>query len=58
MDRGGPIPDPALRGGRRGVSNDEITSPMRAPNYQPPVRPNREVTPGHVVQAWGEEWSS
>ena len=51
-----PIPDPARRAERRGVSNDEIRSPVRAPDYQPPVRQYREVTPGHVVQVWGEEW--
>jgi peptide/nickel transport system ATP-binding protein len=51
-----PIPDPARRAEKRGVSNDEIKSPVRAPDYQPPVRQYREVTPGHVVQVWGEEW--
>ena len=40
------------------VSNDEIRSPVRAPDYQPPVRQYREVSPGHVVQVWGEEWSA
>ena len=52
-----PIPDPARRAEKRGVSNDEIKSPLRAPDYQPPVRQYREVTPGHVVQVFGEEWS-
>jgi len=51
-----PIPDPARRAEKRGVSNDEITSPVRAPDYQPPIRQCREVTPGHVVQVLGEEW--
>jgi peptide/nickel transport system ATP-binding protein len=51
-----PIPDPARRNEKRGVSNDEVRSPLRAPDYQPPVRQYREVTPGHVVQVWGEEW--
>jgi peptide/nickel transport system ATP-binding protein len=51
-----PIPDPARRAEKRGVSNDEIRSPVRAPDYQPPVRQYREVTAGHVVQLWGEEW--
>ena len=51
-----PVPDPARRGGRRAISNDEIKSPVRAPDYQPPVRRYREVSPGHVVQVWGEEW--
>jgi peptide/nickel transport system ATP-binding protein len=52
-----PIPDPARRAEKRAVSNDEIRSPVRAPDYQPPVRQYREVTPGHVVQVWSEEWS-
>jgi len=52
-----PVPDPARRGTKREVANDEIRSPVRAPDYQPPVRQYREVSPGHVVQVWGEEWS-
>jgi peptide/nickel transport system ATP-binding protein len=51
-----PVPDPARRQARRGVSNDEIKSPVRAPDYQPPAREYREVSPGHLVQLWGEEW--
>jgi peptide/nickel transport system ATP-binding protein len=53
-----PVPDPARRGTRREATNDEIRSPVRAPDYQPPVRQFREVSPGHVVQLWGEEWSN
>ena len=53
-----PVPDPSRRGTRREASNDEIRSPVRAPDYQPPVRQYREVSPGHVVQVWGEEWSA
>jgi peptide/nickel transport system ATP-binding protein len=53
-----PVPDPARRGTRREVANDEIRSPVRAPDYQPPVRQYREVSPGHAVQVWGEEWSA
>ncbi|MCA1373806.1 MULTISPECIES: ABC transporter ATP-binding protein [unclassified Bradyrhizobium] len=52
-----PVPDPSRRGTQRPASNDEIRSPVRAPDYQPPVRHYREVSPGHVVQVWGEEWS-
>ncbi|WP_170182208.1 ABC transporter ATP-binding protein [Phreatobacter stygius] len=51
-----PIPDPARRGDKRGVSNDEIRSPVRPPDYVPPARQYREASPGHVVQVWGEEW--
>ncbi|CCE09622.1 putative peptide transport fused subunits of ABC superfamily: ATP-binding components [Bradyrhizobium sp. STM 3843] len=47
-----PIPDPARRTTRRGISNDEIRSPVRAPDYQPPARQYREVSPGHIVQLW------
>ncbi|MGC0388666.1 peptide/nickel transport system ATP-binding protein [Bradyrhizobium liaoningense] len=53
-----PVPDPSRRGVRREASNDEIRSPVRAPDYQPPLRQYREVSPGHVVQVWGEEWSA
>ena len=53
-----PVPDPARRSSRREVANDEIRSPVRAPDYQPPARQYREVSPGHVVQVWGEEWSA
>ncbi|QAU45404.1 ABC transporter ATP-binding protein [Bradyrhizobium guangzhouense] len=53
-----PVPDPSRRGARRNVANDEIRSPVRAPDYQPPARQYREVSPGHVVQVWGEEWSA
>jgi peptide/nickel transport system ATP-binding protein len=53
-----PVPDPSRRGTTREVANDEIRSPVRAPDYQPPLRQYREVSPGHVVQVWGEEWSA
>ncbi|MGY3030986.1 peptide/nickel transport system ATP-binding protein [Bradyrhizobium sp. USDA 4354] len=53
-----PVPDPSRRGTRRQASTDEIRSPVRAPDYQPPVRQYRDVSPGHVVQVWGEEWSA
>jgi peptide/nickel transport system ATP-binding protein len=51
-----PIPDPARRGEKRSISNDELKSPVRAPDYQPPVREFCEVSPGHIVQIWGPEW--
>ncbi|MCK1709928.1 MULTISPECIES: ABC transporter ATP-binding protein [unclassified Bradyrhizobium] len=53
-----PVADPARRAAKREASSDEIRSPVRAPDYQPPVRKYREVSPGHVVQIWGEEWSA
>ena len=51
-----PVPDPARRGERHAVPDDEVRSPIRAPDHVPPVRLYREVSPGHVVQVWGEEW--
>ncbi len=45
-----PTPDPARRGIRRGLSNDEIPSPFRKPDYRPPKRIYREVSQGHLVQ--------
>ena len=51
-----PVPDPARRTIARGVSNDEIRSPIRPADYVVPERIYREVSPGHAVQVWGEEW--
>jgi peptide/nickel transport system ATP-binding protein len=51
-----PVPDPDHRGIRRKLSDDEIRSPVRPPDYVPPPRSYRTVSPGHVVQAWGDEW--
>ncbi|SFB43060.1 peptide/nickel transport system ATP-binding protein [Rhizobium sp. NFR07] len=45
-----PVPDPARRGIRRGISNDELKSPIRGMDYKPPVREYREVSEGHLVQ--------
>jgi peptide/nickel transport system ATP-binding protein len=45
-----PSPDPTRRGARRGLSNDEIPSPVRPANYVPVPRIYREISPGHVVQ--------
>jgi peptide/nickel transport system ATP-binding protein len=47
-----PIPDPARRRARRVVSEDEIRSPVRAPDYEPPPRQYRQVAAGHFVQIW------
>jgi peptide/nickel transport system ATP-binding protein len=51
-----PVPEPERRAIRRGLSNDEIRSPVRALTTWRRPRSYREVSPGHVVQAWGEEW--
>jgi peptide/nickel transport system ATP-binding protein len=53
-----PIPDPARRGLRRALSNDEIKSPVRPLSYVPPQRDYREVSPGHLVQIYGPEWDT
>jgi peptide/nickel transport system ATP-binding protein len=53
-----PIPDPSRRGIRRGLSNDEIKSPVRALSYVAPKREYREMAPGHIVQTFGDEWIS
>ncbi|WP_337269975.1 ABC transporter ATP-binding protein [Oryzifoliimicrobium ureilyticus] len=45
-----PVPDPVRRGIRRGISNDELKSPVRANDYQPPQRQYSEVSSGHFVQ--------
>ena len=51
-----PVPDPARRGARHPVSADEIRNPIRPLDYLAPERQYTEVSPGHVVQVWGEEW--
>jgi peptide/nickel transport system ATP-binding protein len=45
-----PAPDPTRRAIRRGVSNDEVPSPLRPTDYLPQRRLYREVAPGHLVQ--------
>jgi peptide/nickel transport system ATP-binding protein len=44
-----PTPDPARRTVRRGLSEDEILSPVRGIDYTPPPVQYREVGPGHLV---------
>jgi peptide/nickel transport system ATP-binding protein len=51
-----PVPDPSRRMEVRKVPNDEIKSPIRSADYVPPVRSYQTVSPGHVVQEWGEDW--
>ena len=51
-----PIADPARRHLQRTVSDDEIRSPIRAPDYQPPVREWRELGHGHRVMVWDASW--
>ena len=51
-----PIADPTRRHEKAPPSNDEIKSPVRPADYVPPIRQYREVSPGHAVMIWGEEW--
>ena len=51
-----PVPDPARRGARHALADDDIKSPIRALEFVPPERRYREVSPGHVVQVWDEAW--
>ncbi len=44
-----PVPDPSRRQIRR-ISNDEIKSPVRAPDFVAPKRSYEEVSAGHFVQ--------
>jgi peptide/nickel transport system ATP-binding protein len=44
-----PVADPAQRHRTRAISNDEIMSPIRPPDYVPPVRGYRQVSIGHSV---------
>jgi peptide/nickel transport system ATP-binding protein len=51
-----PVPDPARRKQVRPLNNDEVKSPIRPIGYQPPKREYREISPGHLVQVWGDDW--
>ncbi len=53
-----PIPDPARRERIRPVSNDEVRSAIMPVDYLRPQRHYHEVSPGHLVQAWGPEWQA
>ncbi len=50
-----PVPDPARRALRHGLSSDEIRSPLRPPHFVPPRRSYVEVGPGHLVMAEGAD---
>ena len=51
-----PIPDPSRRNQVRQISTDEIKSPIRAADFEPPQRSYTTVSPGHVVQDWDDNW--
>ena len=53
-----PVADPEQRHTKKAVFNSEIRSPVRAPDYVPPTRQFREVSPGHSVMIWSQEWAS
>jgi len=44
-----PVPDPDRRHEKRMSAADELKSPIRAPDYQVPLRQFREVSGGHLV---------
>jgi peptide/nickel transport system ATP-binding protein len=44
-----PVADPSQRYRKRPISNDEIVSPIRPPDFKPPLRDYRQVSPGHSV---------
>ncbi|MCX8997259.1 ABC transporter ATP-binding protein [Rhizobiaceae bacterium BDR2-2] len=52
-----PLPDPSRRRLKRQFADTELRSPVRDRHFTPPAREYREVSPGHVVQVWGEEWA-
>jgi peptide/nickel transport system ATP-binding protein len=45
-----PVPDPARRGIRRGLADEELKSPVRPVGYRVSARQYREVSAGHLVQ--------
>ena len=47
-----PVPEAGRRRLRRGLSTTEIPSPVHRANYVPTPRLYREISPGHVVQAF------
>jgi peptide/nickel transport system ATP-binding protein len=52
-----PVADPKLKPLSRVVANDEIRSPLRAPDYVAPLRRYIEISPGHQVMSVDGEWS-
>ncbi|MFN7594249.1 MAG: oligopeptide/dipeptide ABC transporter ATP-binding protein, partial [bacterium] len=46
-----PVADPARRSQKRITDDSELPSPIRTPDFIPPVRHYREITPGHHVLA-------
>ena len=50
-----PIADPTRRQQKRIARADEIKSPIRPPDFVPPARTYREISPGHSVMNF-EDW--
>jgi len=46
-----PVADPTQRQRRRNIGNDDIKSPVRKPEYVPPVRSYSQVSDSHFVMA-------
>jgi len=46
-----PVPDPSRQGHRRGLTGEELASPIRPPDYRPPLRDYVEISAGHLVLA-------
>lgn len=53
-----PVPDPSRRIRRPELKLTELKSPLRPADYVAPKRVMREVSQGHYVQEWGEEWEA
>jgi peptide/nickel transport system ATP-binding protein len=52
-----PMADPSRRAGKKRLVNDELKSPIRAVDYQVPIRQFKQIGPDHMVQEWGAEWN-
>ncbi|MFK8251767.1 ABC transporter ATP-binding protein [Ancylobacter terrae] len=50
-----PVADPSQRQRKRRNVDQELKSPIWPPDYVPPVRQYREVSPEHAVMVWSEE---
>ena len=53
-----PVPDPRRRHASRRGAGHEIKGQIRPADYTPPRREYREVSAGHMVQVWGQEWET
>lgn len=52
-----PIADPTRRHNPRKIALGELKSPVKEPNFVPPVREYRTVDVDHKVMIWEDEWS-